>query len=74
VGLVGLTFQAFSRATLLQKASHHRECGRTHSPGNLTEHGIQYAMELSGHTSSRYIWRYVKPAREKLEEAVEELF
>jgi integrase/recombinase XerD len=38
------------------------------------EHGIQYAMELSGHTSSRYIWRYVKPAREKLEEAVEGLF
>ncbi len=38
------------------------------------EHGIQYAMELSGHTSSRYIWRYVKPAREKMEEAVEGLF
>jgi integrase/recombinase XerD len=38
------------------------------------EHGIQYAMELSGHTSSRYIWRYVKPPRDKLEEAVEGLF
>ena len=38
------------------------------------EHGIQYAMEFSGHTSSRYIWRYVKPPREKIEEAVEGLF
>lgn len=38
------------------------------------EHGIQYAMELSGHTSSKYIWRYVKPGKERLEEAVEGLF
>ena len=38
------------------------------------EHGVQYAMELSGHASSRYIWRYVKPPREKLENALDELF
>jgi integrase/recombinase XerD len=38
------------------------------------EHGVQYAMELSGHTSSRYIWRYVKPPRERLEEVMEGLF
>ena len=38
------------------------------------EHGVQYAMELSGHTSSRYICRYVKPLRARIEEAVEGLF
>jgi site-specific recombinase XerD len=38
------------------------------------DHGIQYAMELSGHTSSKYIWRYVKPPKEQIEEAMEGLF
>ncbi len=36
--------------------------------------GVQFAMELSGHSSSNYIWRYVKPSDEQKERAVEELF
>ncbi len=31
-------------------------------------------MELAGHTSSHYIWRYVKPTDEQKEAAMEELF
>jgi integrase/recombinase XerD len=38
------------------------------------EHGVQYAMELAGHTSSQYIWRYIKPTDEQQEKALEELF
>ena len=38
------------------------------------KHGVQYAMELSGHTSSRYIWRYVQPSQEQKEAALEDLF
>ena len=38
------------------------------------DHGIQYAMELSGHTSSVYIWRRVKPPKEQIEQAIEGLF
>lgn len=38
------------------------------------EYGVQYAMELAGHTSSQYIWRYVKPTDEQKEKAMEELF
>src|SRR5262249_18209997 len=26
------------------------------------KHGVQYAKELSGHASDRYIWRYVQPS------------
>ncbi len=36
--------------------------------------GVQFAMELSGHTSSNYIWRYIQPSDEEKEKAVEELF
>ena len=36
--------------------------------------GVQYAMELAGHTSSRYIWRYVQPSQEQKEAALEDLF
>jgi integrase len=38
------------------------------------KHGVQYAMELAGHTSSRYIWRYVQPSQEEKEAALEDLF
>jgi site-specific recombinase XerD len=38
------------------------------------KNGVQFAMELSGHSSSNYIWRYVKPSDEQKERAVEELF
>jgi hypothetical protein len=31
-------------------------------------------MELAGHTSSRYIWRYVQPSDEEKEAALEDLF
>lgn len=35
---------------------------------------IRYAMKLSGHTSTKYIWRYTEPSREDQERALEELF
>src|SRR5262245_37858289 len=33
---------------------------------------IRYAMKLSGHTSSKYIWRYTEPSRREQEQALEE--
>lgn len=38
------------------------------------KHGVQYAKELSGHTSDRYIWRYIQPSDEEKERALEDLF
>lgn len=38
------------------------------------KHGVQYAMELSGQSSERYIWRYVKPSNAEKEAALEDLF
>lgn len=38
------------------------------------KHGVQYAMEIAGHTSERYIWRYVQPSKEQKEAALEKLF
>jgi integrase/recombinase XerD len=35
---------------------------------------IRYAMKLSGHTSSKYIWRYTEPSRKDQEQALEDLF
>jgi integrase/recombinase XerD len=37
------------------------------------EKGVHYAMELSGHRSDRYIWRYVKPDAQSLADAIDEL-
>ena len=37
------------------------------------EHRVQYAMELAGHTSSRYIWRYVTPSKAQMESAMDRL-
>jgi integrase/recombinase XerD len=37
------------------------------------EKGVHYAMELSGHRSDRYIWRYVKPNAQSLADAIDEL-
>jgi hypothetical protein len=31
-------------------------------------------MKLSGHTSSKCIWRYTEPTREEQERALEDLF
>ena len=36
--------------------------------------GVQHAMEAAGHTSSNYIWRYIKPSDEEKEKALEDLF
>jgi integrase/recombinase XerD len=36
--------------------------------------GIRYAQQMAGHASSKYIWRYVQPSRDEMEEAVDELF
>lgn len=38
------------------------------------KHGVEYAKELAGHTSDRYIWRYVQPSDAEKEEAVDNLF
>lgn len=38
------------------------------------KHGVQYAMELSGQSSERYIWRYVQPSRADQEAALDDLF
>jgi integrase/recombinase XerD len=38
------------------------------------KNGLEFAMELSGHSSSNYIWRYVQPGDEEKERAVEGLF
>jgi integrase/recombinase XerD len=35
------------------------------------EKGVHYAMELSGHRSDRYIWRYVRPDAQSLAEAID---
>jgi integrase len=35
------------------------------------EKGIQYAKEASGHRGDRYIWRYVKPDRQSLADAID---
>jgi integrase len=37
------------------------------------EKGLHYAMELSGHRSDRYIWRYVKPDEQSLADAIDDL-
>jgi integrase/recombinase XerD len=31
------------------------------------KHGVEFAMQMSGHASSKYIWRYVKPSDEQTE-------
>lgn len=38
------------------------------------KHGVEYAKELAGHTSNRYIWRYVQPTDSEKEGAIEGLF
>src|SRR6185369_14781998 len=38
------------------------------------EHGVEFAMQMSGHASSKYIWRYIKPSDEQTEAALEDLF
>ena len=38
------------------------------------KNGVQFAMEVSGHSSSNYIWRYVRPSDDQKEKAMEELF
>ncbi len=37
------------------------------------EKGVQYAKEASGHRSDRYIWRYIKPSKENLAAAIDDL-
>jgi integrase/recombinase XerD len=37
------------------------------------EKGVQYAKEASGHRSDQYIWRYVKPDRQSLADAIDAL-
>ena len=38
------------------------------------KYGVEYARELAGHTSERYIWRYVQPSDDEKEAAIEQLF
>ena len=36
--------------------------------------GVRYAQKMAGHASPRYIWRYVQPSQDEMEEAIEDLF
>lgn len=38
------------------------------------EKDIRYAMKLSGHTSSQYIWRYTEPSATEFDQALEDLY
>ena len=38
------------------------------------EKDIRYAMKLSGHTSSQYIWRYTEPPEAEFQDAMEDLY
>ena len=38
------------------------------------EKDIRYAMKLSGHTSSQYIWRYTEPPVAEFDDAIEALY
>ena len=38
------------------------------------EKDIRYAMKLSGHTSSQYIWRYTEPSADEFDEIMEDLY
>ena len=37
------------------------------------KHRVEYAKELSGHASERYIWRYVQPSDEEKKQSLEDL-
>lgn len=43
-------------------------------PKTAEKHGVQYAMEVAGHASPNYIWRYVRPTDDQKDQAMEELF
>lgn len=36
--------------------------------------GVRYAQRMAGHTSPKYIWRYVQPSEDEMEDAIEDLF
>ncbi len=36
--------------------------------------GVRYAQQMAGHAPSKYIWRYVQPSADEMEEAIEDLF
>jgi integrase/recombinase XerD len=38
------------------------------------ERDIRYAMKLSGHTTSQYIWRYTEPSAKEFDDVLEELY
>ena len=38
------------------------------------EKDIRYAMKLSGHVSTKYIWRYTEPGQREFDHALEELY
>ncbi len=40
----------------------------------FTSKGIEAAVELSGHKSERYIWRYIQASEAEMEEALTDLW
>ncbi len=38
------------------------------------KHGVEFALEQSGQTSGRYIWRYVQPSDDEKQKAMDELY
>ncbi len=67
--------QANSRLPDIQKINLHAHVLRHTCLRKAAEkHGVQYAMELSGQSSERYIWRYVQPSTEQKEAVLDNLF
>jgi integrase/recombinase XerD len=72
------------KALANQASAQHRVENKVHLSAHVLRHtmlrrtaekyGVRFAMEAAGHTSSNYIWRYVKPTDEQKEKAMEELF
>ncbi len=40
----------------------------------FTSKGIEAAVELSGHKSERYIWRYIQASEDEMEKALTDLW
>ena len=58
---------------LLARVAHVTDDSMPFFTSDQLPEGVQYAKEASGHQSDRYIWLYIKPDRQTLAEAVDEL-
>ena len=73
--LKSISNQASSRLPECQRINLHAHILRHTCLRRAAEkHGVQYAMELSGQSSERYIWRYVQPSSSEKDAALDGLF